>query len=147
VGALLVTLRRASPRAGGLAAAVPINSMPALFWLSLEHGGRYAATAALGSLWGTGLIALLGLVFARFALVYHAALAGVVGCFAIGALAALIWTLPVALTIATALALIAILAGNAGRLLPLQRARTNDESQRDTLRSMCTAGAMSLVVS
>jgi hypothetical protein len=31
VGLLLSTLRRAGPRAGGLAAAVPINSVPALF--------------------------------------------------------------------------------------------------------------------
>jgi len=33
VGLLLATLRRAGPRAAGLAAAVPINSLPALFWL------------------------------------------------------------------------------------------------------------------
>jgi len=35
--------------AGGLAAAVPISSIPALFWLSLERGGTYATTAALGT--------------------------------------------------------------------------------------------------
>jgi hypothetical protein len=58
VGLLLSTLRRAGPRAGGLAAAVPISSVPALFWLSLEHGGGYAASAVLGSLWGTGLTVL-----------------------------------------------------------------------------------------
>jgi len=49
VGVLLATLRRAGPRAAGLAAAVPINSMPALFWLSLEHGGGYATHAVLGT--------------------------------------------------------------------------------------------------
>jgi hypothetical protein len=53
-------LRQAGPRARGLAAAVPVNSLPALFWLSLEHGGRYAASAALGSLAGTLLTLLLG---------------------------------------------------------------------------------------
>jgi hypothetical protein len=61
VGLLLALLRRAGPRAGGLAAAVPVNSMPALFWLWFEHGGAYAATAARGSLWGTGFTALLAL--------------------------------------------------------------------------------------
>jgi hypothetical protein len=60
VGVLTAMLRHAGPRAGGLAAAVPINSMPALFWLSVEHGGGYATMAALGSLWGTGLTLLLG---------------------------------------------------------------------------------------
>jgi len=104
VGVLLATLRRASPRASGLAAAVPINSMPALFWLSLEHGGGYAATAALGSLWGTGLTALLGLTFARMAQKCHAAVAALFACLAVGALASLLWALPAARTAATALA-------------------------------------------
>lgn len=53
-------LRRAGPRAAGLAAAVPINSLPALFWLSQAHGGAFAASAALGALCGTGLSAVLG---------------------------------------------------------------------------------------
>ena len=65
VGVLMAMLRHAGPRAGGLAAAVPINSMPALFWLSVEHGGGYATLAALGSLWGTGLTLLLGAILLR----------------------------------------------------------------------------------
>jgi hypothetical protein len=60
VGVLLSLLRQAGPRASGLAAAVPVNSLPALFWLSVEHGGRYAASAALGSLAGTALTLLFG---------------------------------------------------------------------------------------
>ena len=44
------TLRRAGPRAAGLAAAVPINSVPVLFWLSLERGGASRRTAVLGPL-------------------------------------------------------------------------------------------------
>ena len=79
VGVLLSALHRAGPRAGGLAAAVPINSIPALFWLSLERGGAYATTAVLGSLWGTGLTVLLGASFARLALAWHAAPAGAGG--------------------------------------------------------------------
>jgi len=60
VGVLLSLLKQAGPRASGLAAAVPVNSLPALFWLAVEHGGRYAAAAALGSLAGTALTLLLG---------------------------------------------------------------------------------------
>jgi hypothetical protein len=60
VGLLLSLLRHAGPRTGGLAAAVPVNSLPALFWLSVEHGNRYAASAAFGSLAGTTFTLLLG---------------------------------------------------------------------------------------
>ena len=73
VGVLLATLRRAGPRAGGLAAAVPVNSLPALFWLSMEQGGAYATSAVLGSLYGTGLTVLVGTGFARLARVARAA--------------------------------------------------------------------------
>ena len=65
VGALLWILRRAGPRTAGLAAAVPVNSIPALFWLSLEHGGAFAASAVLGTLCGTALTVLLGTSLAR----------------------------------------------------------------------------------
>ena len=92
VGVLLWVLRRAGPRAGGLAAAVPISSLPALFWLSLERGGAYAATAVLGTLWGTGLTVLLAASFARLALAWPAALAGLVAWLAVGGLATVTWT-------------------------------------------------------
>jgi hypothetical protein len=52
-GLVLALLRRAGPRAGGLAAAVPVTSMPVLYWLAAERGAGYAAAAAAGSLWGT----------------------------------------------------------------------------------------------
>ena len=61
VGLLLALLRRTGPRASGLAAAVPVNSMPALFWLSIDRGAADAASAAFGSLLGTGLTVLAGL--------------------------------------------------------------------------------------
>jgi len=60
VGVLLSLLRKAGPRASGLAAAVPVSSLPALFWLSVERGGQYAASAAWGSLTGTMLTLVLG---------------------------------------------------------------------------------------
>lgn len=60
----------------GLAAAIPINSVPALFWLSMEHGNTYTASAALGTLGGTGLTVLLGAGFARIAAALHTGRAG-----------------------------------------------------------------------
>ena len=71
VGLVLALLHRAGPRAGGLAAAMPVTSMPALFWLADERGGLFAAAAAAGSLWGTLASALLawlvGVALARHA--------------------------------------------------------------------------------
>jgi hypothetical protein len=148
VGVLLTTLRRAGPRAVGLAAAVPINSIPVLFWLSLEHGGAYATTAVLGTLWGTGLTVLLGASFARLASALPAARAALLAWLAIAALAMLTWELP---TLPAAAALLAICAVVFGRAAFPRR--TSDDTvrragKRDaTLLSMATAGAMSLLVS
>ena len=147
VGVLLMMLRHAGPRAGGLAAAVPVNSMPALFWLSVEHGGGYAATAALGSLWGTGLTALLGLTFARMALACHVAVAALLAWLAIGALAALTWALPGVPAAAAALTLVAVLIGQAALpRLPCGPRRRGD-TRTGALLSMAMAAAMSLLVS
>jgi len=148
VGVLLSALHRAGPRAGGLAAAVPINSIPALFWLSLERGGGYATTAALGTLWGTGLTVLLGASFARLALAWHAVPAGLVAWLAIGGLATVTWAVPAVPTVAAALTACAILFG----LAALPRLPASDSNRRSGKRggpllSMATAGAMSLLVS
>ena len=148
VGVLLATLRRAGPRAAGLAAAVPISSLPALFWLSVERGGGYATHAALGSLWGTGLTVLLGAGFARAALVVHAGWAATFAWLATVALAAATWQLATLPAAAALLALAAVVVGRAAT----PRAPAHDGERRGnardaTLLAMATAGAMSLVVS
>ena len=148
VGVLLSALHRAGPRAGGLAAAVPVNSIPALFWLSLERGGAYATTAVLGTLWGTGLTVLLGASFARLALAWHAAPAGLVAGVAIGSLATLTCAVPAVPIAAAALTACALLFGHAA----LPRLPASDPNRRagkrtGPLLSMATAGAMSLLVS
>ena len=147
VGIIVAVLRHASPRTAGLAAAVPINSMPALYWLSLDHGGAYAAAAALGSLWGTGLTALLGLTFAYATRVCHTALAALLALLAIGALAATIWEWPAVLTAVTGLAIAAVLAGQARQPAAAGGARRRTGRIADALLSMAVAGAMSLVTS
>ena len=147
VGLLLATLRRAGPRAAGLAAAVPINSLPALFWLSFERGGAYATHAVLGSLWGTGLTVLLGAGFARVATVVHAGWAALVAWLAVTALAAVTWPLSTLPALAAVLALAAVVLGRAATpRLPAHVPERRSGARDGTLVAMATAGAMSLVV-
>jgi len=148
VGVLLSMLRRAGPRAIGLAAAIPVNSMPALFWLSLERGSAYASSAALGTLWGTGLTVLLGASFARLASALHPAGAGLLAWLGVGALAVATTSLSSTPAVAAALTICAILVGRAA----LPPAPAHDPARRSAgrsaaLLSMAAAAAMSLVVS
>jgi len=148
VGVVLSMLGRAGPRAIGLAAAIPINSVPALFWLSVEHGSTYTASAVLGTLWGTGLTVLLGAGFARIASALHPARAGLLAWLAIGALALATSSLlsaPVAVAAAT---LCAIVLGRAALpRLPGCDLPPRSDGRSGCLLSMAVAGAMSLLVS
>ncbi|MEO6276800.1 hypothetical protein [Roseateles sp.] len=65
VGGLQWLMKRGGPRLGGWVAAVPVTSAPALFWLSLERGGGWAAEAATAALVSTGLTAVFALVYGR----------------------------------------------------------------------------------
>jgi hypothetical protein len=147
VGMLLALLRHAGPRVGGLAAAVPINSMPALFWLSVEHGDAYAATAALGSLLGTGLTIVLGLVFARVALACHAAVAALLAWLVVLGLGAMTWALPVVPGMAAVLALVTMLVAPGAVPRRPVGARRRGDVRATALLTMAIAGAMSLLVS
>lgn len=147
VGVLLSMLRRAGPRAIGLTAAIPISSVPALFWLFMDRGGAYAASAVLGTLWGTGLTVLLGASFARMASALHPAGAGLLAWLAVAALAVATSSLPSVPTAAAALTLCAILVGRAA-LPPAPAVDSPRRSGRSgCLLSMAAAAAMSLLVS
>jgi len=65
VGGLQWLMKRGGPRVSGWVAAVPVTSAPALFWLSLERGGDWAAQAATAALVSTGLTAVFALVYGR----------------------------------------------------------------------------------
>ena len=65
VGGVQWLMKRSGPRLSGWVAAVPVTSAPALFWLSLEHGGGWAAQAATAALVSTGLTAVFALVYGR----------------------------------------------------------------------------------
>jgi hypothetical protein len=148
VGALLCTLRRAGPRIGGLAAAVPINSIPVLFWLSIERGGTYAASAVPGALYGTGLAVLVGGIFARLTRGRHALQAALLAWLAVGAIVALTWRVS---NTPVASIMFALGAMACGRLvlppLPADDVRRRDGARPSAWISMGVAGAMSLMAS
>jgi hypothetical protein len=148
VGALLSALQRAGPRVAGLAAAVPINSVPALFWLFIEYGGRFATTAVLGSLYGTALTVVLGASFARLALAGSVARAALLAWLAIAAVTALTWGLT---ALPAGIALVALGAIALGRLaLPALPVRATERQSGSAPRAwppIVVAGAMSFAVS
>lgn len=64
VALVLCVLRRAGPRFGGLAAAIPVTSVPALAWASWEQGPGFAAASATAALLATGMTGLFALRYA-----------------------------------------------------------------------------------
>jgi hypothetical protein len=67
VGAAFLAGRRWGPRAGGLAAALPIVAGPALLFYALEQGDAFAATAARSTLVGLVPLTVFCLVHASLA--------------------------------------------------------------------------------
>ena len=67
VAVVLHLLRRAGPRAGGLAAALPMTSLPALAWSSIEQGPAFTAAAAAAALLTTAMTGVFALLFAHAA--------------------------------------------------------------------------------
>ncbi len=64
VAIVLYLLRRAGPRCGGLTAAVPVTSAPALAWASWERGVEFAAASATAALLATAMTGLFALLYA-----------------------------------------------------------------------------------
>ena len=67
VAAVLMTLRVFGRRAAGLAAGMPVITAPALSWIALEHGDRFAAQAANGCVAVCAALALFAPCYARLA--------------------------------------------------------------------------------
>jgi hypothetical protein len=64
---VLSLLRRAGPRVGGLAAALPVTSAPALAWAAAEHGPAFASAAAAAALLTTAMTGLFAVLYAHAA--------------------------------------------------------------------------------
>jgi hypothetical protein len=75
VALVLGLLRRAGPRAGGLAAAIPVTSVPALAWMAWEQGPDFAAASATAALLATGMTGVFALLYALLARQRRAAVA------------------------------------------------------------------------
>jgi len=67
IGAATLVSRRWGPAVGGLLIALPLTSGPVLFFLALDHGAAFGASAATGSLAGTTGVATFCLAYARSA--------------------------------------------------------------------------------
>lgn len=75
VALVLGLLRRVGPRAGGLAAAIPVTSVPALAWMAREQGADFAAASATAALLATGMTGVFALFYAWLARRHQAAVA------------------------------------------------------------------------
>jgi hypothetical protein len=147
VALVLGLLRRAGPRAGGLAAAIPVTSVPALAWMAWEQGADFAAASATAALLATGMTGVFALFYALLARRYSAALA-LIGA-AVPALALtvavsglgrhLAWSLGGA----TLLILCCLMAMPAAA--PVQRRSTH--WRRDLLLTMAVSGLVTTAIS
>lgn len=146
VAGLLLLLRHAGPRLGGLAAALPVTSAPALFWLGLEQGVGFAAQAAAAALLSTALTPLLVTVYGQLSQRHGplvCLLAGLVAA-AVGLLLLLPWQQMVAagLTLAMGLSALALwLLPRPGRA-PARRSRW----QRELLQTAGVAALLTLLI-
>jgi len=150
VGGLQWLMKRGGPRLGGWVAAVPVTSAPALFWLSLEHGGGWAAQAATAALVSTGLTAVFALVYGRGCVRRCPAACTALALLACIALGALVQPQLAGGLVASSLFAFATMAW-AGRGLPRVDAaqqRRVPEPQRERRNRwlvMITAGALTLL--
>jgi len=143
VVALLLLLRHAGPRLHGLAAALPVSSAPALFWLGLERGAGFAANAACAALLSTALAPLVAAVYGLLS-ARRGPLPCLLASLGVGALA--LWLLLPCLgqQALGGLALALALSALALRLLP--RAEQAPARRRDWRRELAlTAGVAGLL--
>jgi hypothetical protein len=147
VAIVLYVLRRAGPRCGGLAAAVPVTSVPALAWMTWERGSNFAAasaTAALLTTATTGFFALLYAVGARRGSALRTLLCATGPAVALtGAVAGL------ASNLASALGGAVLLLAICARLLPAATTthRRAARWHRDVVLTMLVSGAFTTLIS
>jgi hypothetical protein len=64
VGGASLAARRWGPAIAGWIVALPLTSGPVLFFVALDHGAAFAASAAVGTLLGLGAIVVYALAYA-----------------------------------------------------------------------------------
>jgi hypothetical protein len=122
IGGASLAARRWGPAIGGWLVSLPLTSGPVTFFLALDHGTAFAATAIVGSLMGLAAIAGFTLAFAA-GLVRAGPRAGIlvaiVAFASIGVLVQPVLNAPVGILFVVVLAALAV----ALRLLPESGAR------------------------
>jgi hypothetical protein len=112
VAAATTVARRLGHRAGGLVGGLPVVAAPIVLIYALEHGWRYAARAAQGTVLGIVSLVLFSIVYAVAARTLSWPVAVLAGWAAFLVSTALFaaWQMPLAL--GAALALLAVLAAS-----------------------------------
>lgn len=147
VAGLLWLLRQSGPRAGGLAAALPLTSAPVLVWLGLEQGPGPVAGAASGALLSTALTPLLVAVYGRLSSRH-----GPLSCLLLGlgaaAVALLLLEPWLGRTALAGLAMALGLSALALRLLPrpTQALPRASHWRRELLQTAAVAGGLTWVI-
>ena len=147
VAIVLYLLRRAGPRCGGLVAAIPVTSVPALAWMAWERGPDFAAASATAALLATAMTGLFALLYALGAR-RHSPLPTLLGATG----PALLLTGAVAglgSDLAPALSAAVLLLAACARLLPAATTNHRRASrwQRDVLLTMLVSGAVTTLIS
>ena len=146
VAIVLYLLRRAGPRCGGLTAAVPVTSVPALAWVSWERGAEFAAASATAALLATAMTGLFALLYALGAR-RHSPLPTLLGATGMalvltGAVAGLGSDLTLALSSAV------VLLAACARLMPVAGTshRRATAWRRDALLTMFVSGGVTTLI-
>ncbi len=110
VAAATTVARRLGHRAGGLVGGLPVVAAPIVLIYALEHGSRYAARAAQGTVLGIVSLVLFAIVYAAAARKLSWPAAVLAGWVAFLAATALFAAQPVPLALGAVLALLAVAA-------------------------------------
>jgi hypothetical protein len=124
IGGASLAARRWGPAVAGWIVALPLTSGPVLFFVALDHGAAFAASAAVGTTLGLGAIVAYSLAFVAalkrgpLAALAAATAAYVVAGFVLQAAAGWPFLLLAALVAGSILAALRILPPSAGRPSP-----------------------------
>ena len=120
IGAASLAGRRWGPAVSGWLVGLPFTSAPVAFFLALDHGASFAASAAVGTLAGTISQAVFALTYAWLARSrsWFWPLAASCASFAVATLALAHWTPSLALLVPMALGALLVAVGLMPRVEP-----------------------------
>ncbi len=146
VAAVLTAVRVCGRHAAGLLAGMPVITAPALAWVAIEHGDRFAASAAAGCVALCSALALFAPCYARLARRAAPLLAAALALLCMGLVTALLP--PLGNEVPPLLALAVTSCVGASALMPADRPRGERVTslRGEVLLSALAAGAVSALV-